>query len=266
MQSIIHSAYYSSGEMNRNFHYHDCHEIIFLLKGSIEICVNQAKTIAHAGQVVIFSRYENHSVSVLTDEYERYVMRISPFSDVNTIKAYSLFLNRPSGSGNIFDVSDCADDFRFVFSRIVDELENDNVMSPEMQQSLISLLMIMLYRKCNIEHVYVDDNKFNMIFEIQRRFETECRKQYTLDSLAREYHVSKSTLSHQFKMITGFSVFKYLNACRIASAKYFLTKTNHTVGEIVERCGFTDNSNFTQTFRKNVNMTPTEFRKKYKTG
>lgn len=264
MQSVIHSAYYSDGEMKRSIHYHDCHEIIFLLKGNVEIYVNQAKIIAKEGQIVIFSRYENHSVNVLSKEYERYVMRISPFSDINTVKTYSLFLNRPSGYGNIFDVSDCMDDVKFIFSRIVKELETGIEMTLEMQQVLLSQLMIILYRKSAEKYHDVDNDKFNMVFEIQRMFESNCKGAYTLEKLAKEYHVSKSTLSHQFKRITGFSVFQYLCSCRIASAKYFLTKTNHTIGEIVERCGFTDNSNFTQTFRKSVNMTPSEFRKKYK--
>ena len=62
---------------------------------------------------------------------------------------------------------------------------------------------------------------------------------------------------------TGMSVMEYLLSCRMASAKRMLAGTQMGIGEIVERCGFSDNSNFSRTFKALNGMSPTDFRKKY---
>jgi AraC-like DNA-binding protein len=50
----------------------------------------------------------------------------------------------------------------------------------------------------------------------------------------------------------------------MANAKQMLAETDCSIGEIVEKCGFSDNSNFSRAFRKLTNMSPSDFRKKYK--
>jgi AraC-like DNA-binding protein len=57
---------------------------------------------------------------------------------------------------------------------------------------------------------------------------------------------------------------EYLQSCRMANAKRMLAQTDYSVGEIVEKCGFSDNSNFSRTFKSLNGMSPTDFRKKYK--
>lgn len=57
---------------------------------------------------------------------------------------------------------------------------------------------------------------------------------------------------------------EYLKSCRMANAKQMLAETECSMGEIVERCGFSDGSNFSREFRKLTDMSPSDFRKKYK--
>ena len=73
MDTTAHFAYFSNEIHKKHTHYHDCHQIIFILKGSIEILVNGIPHRADSGDLVIFSRYENHSLNILSEEYERYV-------------------------------------------------------------------------------------------------------------------------------------------------------------------------------------------------
>ena len=81
-----------------------------------------------------------------------------------------------------------------------------------------------------------------------------------IKELAKKYNLSISSLSHQFKKITGMSVMNYLLSCRIAGAKNLLAKTDLSIGEITELCGFSDNSNFSRTFKKLNGISPTRFR------
>ena len=102
-----------------------------------------------------------------------------------------------------------------------------------------------------------------MVKEIQRRFEEHYGESVTLSDLAGHYHISPSHLSHVFKRITGYSPIDYLQACRLSAAKRELTEGKRNIKEIVYRCGFGDESNFSRSFKERTGMTPTEFRKKF---
>jgi AraC-like DNA-binding protein len=88
-------------------------------------------------------------------------------------------------------------------------------------------------------------------------------ERFSLASLSEEYGMSVSHLSHLFKRITGNSVMGYLLSCRLAGAKKYLAETPMEIGHIVEKCGFTDASNFSRTFRRQTGLTPSQFRMQF---
>ena len=264
MNEHTHFAYFSTEPQRMHAHYHDCHQILLILKGKIEVCVNGIPHYAASGNLVIFSRYENHSIQILSPEYERYVLQIDPFAG-KANKIYALLANRPEGFQNILDVSADIQEFQRLFSMITQEVQGSARMHADMLELLIQQLLIRIYRQLPPAPVSLEDNHFSYILELQHRFEANCRYPYTLESLANTYNVSPSTLSHQFKKMTGASVMDYLQSCRMALAKKYLTETSMSVSKIVDLCGFSDNSNFSRAFKKQNGMSPSRFRAFYST-
>lgn len=219
METMHIHAYFSNNTYRTPTHYHDCHQILFVTKGTIDIRINGTPYTAHAGNLVIFSRYENHSVCVISPEYERYVLQISPYAAGDTGKIYALLSNRPEGFKHIWDISSSSDVFKRLFSQITAETDSTAPMNREMQKLLVDQLLILIYRMFPPMPTSLESTNFNIVFDLQRRFETRYDQAYSLVDLAREYNVSASSLSHQFKRITGASVIEYLLNCRIASAK-----------------------------------------------
>lgn len=265
MVNVIKEAFYATDIMSPSIaHYHDCHQILFIKNGLVEFEIDNETYLGRSGDIIIFSRYGNHSVKIISDIYERYIVRINPSSINTENKEYSVFLNRSTKSKNIFSIVDDTTEYVKLFDDIVAEKKRGDNFSEKMQQMLINQLLIMIYRNNPKLFEAFEDEKFDMVFELQKRLESNCRDQYTLENLAKECHTSVSTLSHQFKKITGFSVFEYLFSCRIATAKNLLTKTELSIGEIVEQSGFSDSSNFSRSFKNSIGLTPSQFRKKYK--
>ena len=262
MKNIINSAYYSKEIKKKSGHHHDCHQLILVVSGSMKIDVGGKACVVNEGELVIVSRYESHSVTVLSDVYERYVVRINPYFESDNM-AYSLFINRPVGFSNVINVRDRFEEIASIFSSIVRKKASGEAMSEDMNQLLLNQLLINLYRISPDSFANLGEERFDVVYCIQRLFENDCKQQYSLSSLAKKYHISSSTLSHQFKKITGVSVFEYLVSCRLALAKAQLAKTKMRINEIVEECGFCDNSNFSRTFKKSVGMTPSQFRRAY---
>lgn len=67
-----------------------------------------------------------------------------------------------------------------------------------------------------------------------------------------------------FKSSTGKTINNYVNNLRIEASKKMLLETNLHISQIADNCGFNDSKYFCKVFGKYVNLTPTEFRKKYK--
>lgn len=261
MQSIIQEVYYADDTLLKRQHFHDCHQLILIVKGEAELCVNGNALTAKSGDAVIFSRYENHSVSVCSDEYERFVLHIDPYVVNRKNPVYSLLTDRPMDFCNIINVSSCMAEIKNLFLRILLEHNSGSKLSDEMEQLLIKQLLITVYRCTTINF---DNSYDDVVARIKRQFENEYHKHFTLAMLAKQNSLSISSLSHRFKTATGVSPMEYLQSCRMANAKQMLAKTNYSIGQIVERCGFSDNSNFSRTFKKLNGLSPSGFRKKYK--
>lgn len=261
MQSTVQTVYRSAERLWKKPHFHDCHQIILILEGEVEFCVNGASYSARAGDIAIFSRYENHSVRVISDEYSRYVLHIDPDVVNRKSQVYSLLSDRPVGFCNVINVSRVLDDITRVFEQLLREHGAEDKLADEMEQLAVKQLLIMIYRCTPVRFDSLYDD---FVPAIKRQFENSYGEQYTLDSLAKKFNISVSTLSHRFRAVTGVSVMDYLLSCRIAFAKRMLADTDMRVGEIVEKCGFCDMSNFARTFKRQNGMTPTDFRNKYK--
>ncbi len=261
MQSIVQSVYHSSHPLNKHPHFHDCHQIIFIVKGEVDFCVNSKRLHATAGDIAVFSRYENHSVLECSDEYERFVLHIAPYVANRKSPVYSLLTDRPVDFCNIINVSSNMAEIADVFNHILSEHNNTSKFADEMEQLLVKQLLITIYRCTSVD---LDNAYDDVVVSVKRQFENEYGEPFTLVILAKQHSISISSLSHRFRTATGISVMEYLQSCRMANAKQMLAETDSRIGEIVEKCGFSDNSNFSRTFKSLSGMSPTDFRKKYK--
>lgn len=88
-------------------------------------------------------------------------------------------------------------------------------------------------------------------------------KQISLGDIAEYVHLSPVYFSSLFKQEMGMNFSDYLIACRIDGAKKLLRDSNKSVLEISEAVGYTGAKYFCKLFRKNVGMTPLEYRKIY---
>ena len=82
----------------------------------------------------------------------------------------------------------------------------------------------------------------------------------TLDELSVRFHCSTVTLTGHFRREYGITVLQYLNARRLAQAEKMLLRTDMTLGEISDRCGFSDAEYFSRVFRRAHGVSPLRYR------
>ncbi len=243
-------------------HYHDAHELLYIVSGRIAVSLGGEEREAGAGSMLVFSRFEEHSVRVLTPEYRRYTLLISPeTSGGEDYLLSSVLINRQGEFDHIIDLDGKTNIIESLMKEMSVEFFLRSPMYEKVLSSMLTRLLVCLYR-LRPELFLADENSnTEIVRELQARFEQNYMERFSLSELAGEYHVSASHLSHIFKNITGYAPIEYLMSCRLSAAKNLLTTTDKSIKEIIDLCGFSDESNFSRTFREKVGMTPTEFRK-----
>ncbi len=81
-----------------------------------------------------------------------------------------------------------------------------------------------------------------------------------LREVAEAVGASCSSIVHGLKQETGYTFVQHLTAIRVSEAKRLLAYSNLSLGEISRMCGFRDQSYFTKVFRREINLTPRQFR------
>lgn len=82
----------------------------------------------------------------------------------------------------------------------------------------------------------------------------------TLREVADHVYISPSHLSALFKR-NGITFLKYLTDIRIKHARELLGDLKYSIYEVGEKVGYSDPAYFSELFKKNVGMTPNEYRK-----
>lgn len=268
MYSKILSASYSEYLSGKSNHYHDGHQLLYVVRGKAEINVGDQREMVSDGTLILFSRFEEHSIKILGDEYKRYSVRISPdivkMGDQELL--FSILVNRTPGFCHILRAGEHAAHVESMFRRLTREFRSESIFRDEMMDAILRELLITVCRMMPSVSLPVLGEQSRLIYRIQQRFEAEYSEKFTVARLADEYHMSASYLSHIFKDVTGVSMMEYLFACRMQAAKSYLATTDLSIGEIVSACGFSDDSNFSRSFKQRTGQTPSEFRRCYRKG
>lgn len=85
-------------------------------------------------------------------------------------------------------------------------------------------------------------------------------KEISLDDVSREVDISPYYFSKIFKEETGKNFIEYVTEIRMEKAKELLQSSTLSMKEICGEVGYSDPNYFSRTFKKNVGLTPTEYK------
>ncbi|WP_282354818.1 AraC family transcriptional regulator [Pontibacterium granulatum] len=160
------------------------------------------------------------------------------------------------------------DELRTNLEQIIGRLESDiaGFDGSELEISLIRHeLLALLFRLACFQHDLVQSQtkrtvgyeKYKMFIEL---LEQHYRVEHALQFYAKRLGYATSTLSRACLEIEGYSA-KVVIDHRIAlEGKRMLAHSGASVAEIAHYLGFSEATNFIKFFKRNVNLTPTEFR------
>ena len=107
------------------------------------------------------------------------------------------------------------------------------------------------------EHPYY--KAFCMLHNEIRR---DPQHRWSIDEISNKMNLSRSYVQHLYKRFFQISILSDIKKSRIEHAKYLLSATDETVCSIAQTCGYDNDVHFMRTFKKETNMTPSQFREK----
>lgn len=85
---------------------------------------------------------------------------------------------------------------------------------------------------------------------------------HSLRILAKKHFINEKTLSRAFTKTFGIKIGDFILKQVMQRAKYLLENTSKTVTDIAEELGYSNNYNFSRTFRNMYGISPLDLRKK----
>ncbi|MEM8613065.1 MAG: AraC family transcriptional regulator [Cyanobacteria bacterium P01_H01_bin.105] len=86
----------------------------------------------------------------------------------------------------------------------------------------------------------------------------------SLLELARQVGLNDYKLKQGFRQVFGTTVFGYVNTCRMEQAQQLLCDRELTIAIIAERVGYASPSRFSQAFKRQLGITPSQYRRQLK--
>lgn len=107
------------------------------------------------------------------------------------------------------------------------------------------------------------NHKDDLVASAQQNIENNYHDTTTIEELIKDIPSSRRNIVRRFKQITGITPIEYLQQTRIEAAKKLLERTTHQMNEVIFQSGYSDPKAFRKIFKKNVGMTPSQYREKF---
>ena len=107
-----------------------------------------------------------------------------------------------------------------------------------------------------------DEHENHLVRQALKYIQENFQKDLSLDALSKELDISPYYFSKLFKEETGSNFVEYLTNLRLERAKVLLMDENRSMKKICMEVGYSDPNYFSRIFKKNLGVTPTEYRER----
>ncbi|WP_433775620.1 AraC family transcriptional regulator [Bacillus wiedmannii] len=149
----------------------------------------------------------------------------------------------------------------FYLQQLLDEAKNQQEDYELIMQDILEILLLKMMRKKAFNVEQTSTQKINKDIEfVKNHIKQHFRENISLDTLAKVSHINKYYLSHSFRKFVGVSPIEYLIQTHIRESKILLETTNYPISNISTITGFSSQSFFAQSFKRETNLSPSQYR------
>lgn len=153
-----------------------------------------------------------------------------------------------------------------LFYNILNEYVNASYASPLLLKSYLLQLLYNIYfwnSELSNKTTQSDSPYYVRIKKVIKFIQHNYASKIDLKTLSGLANLSPNYFHKIFTQIMNITPCEYVINVRVDKAKEFLLKTDMTVQQVADSCGFENSSYFSEVFKKANKLSPRDFRKKY---
>lgn len=242
-------------------HYHEEHELYYLIKGSATFWINSKTYTLFPGDFIFIPRGIPHKTdNTHAASRERFLLSIEDsLFDGKTGR----LLQQLSSVPLMHVPQTYLPIFEELFFKLETEYQNAQK-GNDLLSDLYTLELLTLLCRYQQPYENVHSKSDALIHTVSEYLHSHYDQDISLHSLCRIFSLSEGHLSRRFKKVTGMGVNQYINILRIRHAEALLLQSSLSLTDISKQCGFNSSNYFSTVFKKQNGLTPKVYRKRKK--
>jgi len=230
------------------------YQLFYIINGSGKFTINNKEIIASSGSVIIYPPNTSQLYHFLVEENTCYYS-LNFIGANNHLELTPIFEVSPTPFIIGYNQTICN-----TLEAIIDELirKEDHYLQVCNYYLYTILLMILRHHGQSTKVRYAYEPAIQKTAHYMR---STYAKKYTLQHYANYANLSISRFINDFKSIFSISPMKFLTKIRMENACWLLMNTQMSINDIAHFVGYEDSLYFSRIFRKEHNMSPSEYRK-----
>ncbi len=233
-------------------HFHKKIEIVYVVKGSCNVKINNQDNIVHQDDIVFIPSYKSHEHIAYDDSRRIIILPIEKFSQ----DIYAILRNK-TFSSFVLDDKDFNKKYLLPIAKLmIRHNQSIDLLKKSLPEVFIGQL-IEHYKIVNEDNVNIDKQA-----EIFDYLTTTHTNDISLESVAKHFNYDKYYFSKLFTKITGQNFSSYVNQMRINTFLKKISAQNITETSIISIAldsGFNSTASFYRIFKKTTGLSPKEF-------
>ena len=254
--------FYFLTESGTSDHYHQNPELFYILKGTLEVKIDDKVYELRQEDIVLINANKRHTMTgkegILAARFE---------IDFHLLAEYMGTMQLLFWCNTIVDKNAAYDELRKVLDQILARyFERDEKGAFDLNALYFQAAHILTSNFL----INMDDSRFEnwdsqnriRIKNIQNYIQANYQSQISLNDLAQRLYLSNAYLSKYIKKNLGMTFIEYLNNVRLFHAVDEILYTEKNITHIALDNGFPTSAAFTKAFRESYHEAPSEYRRK----
>lgn len=259
-----------SNSFKKVYHFHPGIEIIYVHEGHGQIIIEQNVYPISPGTLIFVRPFQPHFLQMNITESNRYVrslIKYEPDFFLAYLKPFPIldqFHNYLCHAPVITQIQKFLD-LNFFLRKYAEQFKKriDSGVNLIERNTIFLLAFYQFIQPLWNHYSSISPSTFGddpTIVQIIKWIDKNFHQEFNLNALAKIIHLSPNHICYLFKKSTGYTITDFLTVRRMKHAATLLKTSTLAVHEIGQRCGYSNHSYFCQVFKKNIGMTPSQYR------
>lgn len=244
----------------QDLHSHPHYELYYIYKGSRQLLLANALHHIEAPSMIVIPPNVMHKTE--GGPFERYNVDVSP-EYLNPFQLHVL----NERALRVMKLTQTQNQEFLPLLREMAETDNNLKYSRYIVEGLFAYFVVALSRVdlSSQPGLSVEHSVPPLVLKVIDYLYAHYREKLTLDGLAQRFFVSKATIIYNFNRYLHCSPMDFLLNLRMTKAKEELLKTDKSICQIAEECGFRSANYFSLIFKRKEQLSPGNYRKYQRT-